>query len=53
MFKPEAAMNLQLLALAKTIQATFNKYLINHKNPCVQVNFIGCINFLVCSLGFF
>lgn len=30
-------MNPKLLALAKTIQAPFNKYFINHKNPVCKL----------------
>jgi len=37
MFETEAATNPKLLALAKTIQATFNKYFINHKNPVCKL----------------
>lgn len=33
MFKTEASTTPKLLALAKTVQATLNKYLINLKNP--------------------
>lgn len=37
MFKTEVAMNPKFLALAKIIQATVNKYFINHKNPVCKL----------------
>lgn len=50
MFKTEAATTPELLALAKTIQATLNKHLISLKNP--MCNSAGCMHFILFLLAF-
>lgn len=52
MFKTEAATTPKLLALAKTIQATLNKYLINLKNPVCKTILLAALIFSCVLLVF-
>lgn len=53
MLETGAAMNPNLLVLAKTSQATFSKYFINHKNPVCTLILLAAWIFSICFFFFF